>query len=106
MEKKTYSHINDNEREQIYYCLRKGKSKAEIGKMLGRDRSTIYREIGRNMNLRPGEYLPDTATHKAVKRREAGRKRCYLEKDWCQREYVLGKLKEAARFSINDRKMN
>jgi len=66
---------------------------SEIGVLLGRDKSTICREINRNRNQRLMEYLPDTAMRKAERRREGGRKKTYLEKDTELREYVLGKLK-------------
>jgi IS30 family transposase len=39
------------------------------------------------------EYLPDTASRKAAKRRECGRKLSYLEKDDEAMDYVLEKLK-------------
>ena len=42
------SHFTFCEREILYRLLKAKKSKSEIAKLMGRDRSTIYREIGRN----------------------------------------------------------
>ncbi len=88
-----YVQLGQDERERIYRFHRKGMSITYIGELIGRDKSTISRELRRNMNQKLGEYLPDTAMRKAERRRECGRKRTYLKKDAELREYVLGRLK-------------
>ena len=45
---KPYSHIDLNERRQIYRSLEAKKSVPEIAESLGRDRSSLYRELQRN----------------------------------------------------------
>jgi len=61
------SHFTFCEREILYRLLKAKKSKSEIAKLMGRDRSTIYREIGRNTGGRG--YRPKQAQHKAAERR-------------------------------------
>ena len=55
------------DRQQIQYHLSCGYNACQIGKMLGRNRSTITREIKRNSVK--GEYRADKANHKAYQRR-------------------------------------
>lgn len=69
-------HITSEERHTIAYLLGQKKSPAYIAKELGRDRSTITREIERNCDLRSKQYRPDLANTKAVKRKLGKRKRC------------------------------
>ena len=66
MEKK-YGHLCRVERDEIYRLLKGGISRRKIANHLGRDVSTISREIQRN-SVHLG-YLPDTAEHKSAKRR-------------------------------------
>ncbi len=61
------SHFTFCEREILYRLLKAKKSKSEIAKLMGRDRSTIYREIGRNTGGRG--YRPKQAQRKAGERR-------------------------------------
>jgi len=42
------SHLTFKEREVLFRMNRKGIAKSEIAEALGRDRSTIYRELARN----------------------------------------------------------
>src|SRR5580700_2421568 len=65
-----YVHLCRAERDEIFRLLRGGISRREIAKLLGRDVSTISREIRRNAELIG--YLPDTAQAKAAKRRIQG----------------------------------
>ncbi len=46
-----------------------GKSKSEVAKLLGVDRSTVYRETNRN-GRKPGVYNPDFANELAEERKE------------------------------------
>jgi IS30 family transposase len=44
---KKYSRVSYEERCQIFVLLQVKKSKPEIARILGRDKSTIYRELRR-----------------------------------------------------------
>jgi IS30 family transposase len=67
---KQYVHLCRAERDEIFRLLKAGISRRKIAKTLGRDVSTVSREIGRNGE--PIGYLPDTAQTKAAKRRCSG----------------------------------
>ncbi len=73
--------------------LRKGKKQKKIALLLGRNKSTISRELKRNGHHRLYEYLPDTAEKKACQRKARGRKKRYLDKEPELKEYVLEKLR-------------
>src|SRR5262249_52058785 len=62
-------HLTLAEREFLHRLLKAKKSKAEIGVLMNRHRSTIYRELARNSN--PWGYRPKAAERWARKRREA-----------------------------------
>ena len=61
------SHFTFCERDILYRLLKAKKPKAEIARLMGRDRSTIYREIERNTGGRG--YRPKQAQRKADERR-------------------------------------
>ena len=61
------SHFTFREREILYRFLKAKKSKSEIAELMGRNRSTIYREIKRNTGGRG--YRPKQAQRKAEERR-------------------------------------
>jgi IS30 family transposase len=61
------SHLTFREREFLYRLLKARKPKSEIAALMGRDRSTIYREIKRNTGGRG--YRPKQAQRKAEQRR-------------------------------------
>jgi IS30 family transposase len=48
----SYEQLTREERYQIHALLQAGHEKAEIALQLGRDRSTIYREVKRNRGRR------------------------------------------------------
>jgi IS30 family transposase len=62
-----YNHITINEREKIYHMLIEGKSLSEIARELGRSKSSISREIRRNIGK--SGYRTIKAHSKAEKRR-------------------------------------
>ena len=64
------------ERKLLHRLKQEGLTKAEIGKKLGRHRSTIGRELQRNSGQRG--YRPKQAQRLADERREACRKPCKL----------------------------
>lgn len=66
---KPYIHFIPNERICLVEMLKSGKKFSEIAKILGRDRSTIYREVRRNSNEQ-SEYVLATAMEKAKQRRK------------------------------------
>ena len=58
-----YTHLIQSERYQISDLLRSGKSIRGIAKQLGRNKSTLYREVRRNKGMRG--YRPHQAHEKA-----------------------------------------
>jgi transposase, IS30 family len=65
-------HFTAEEREFLWRLRRKGKSNAEIAELMGRNRSTIYREVDRNSGRRG--YRPKQAQRLANDRRLACRR--------------------------------
>ncbi|MFH1253321.1 MAG: helix-turn-helix domain-containing protein [Candidatus Uhrbacteria bacterium] len=68
MHKQTYKQLGQKERDKIYKLKEKGMTNSDIAKRLKRDKSTIGRELKRNVNRKLNQYLPDTAQRKAEKR--------------------------------------
>jgi IS30 family transposase len=66
---KSYTQLTQEERYQIHALMKVGHSPTEIAKVLGRDKSTISREVRRNSGLRG--YRPQQAQHLAMERRQA-----------------------------------
>ena len=86
-----YKHISKVERLEISILWYKGYSIADIANVLGRHRSTIYRELKRNTVA--GEYLPDKASHKAYVRRKYSKYQgMRIVEDMKLREYIHTKL--------------
>ncbi len=83
---KQYTQLDQKDRDRIFLLKRKGMPNSDIAKQLGRNKSTIGRELRRNIHLKIRQYLPDTAQRKANKRKGRGRKELYVMK--------LPKLKE------------
>ena len=67
----TYHHLSREERYQISALLKEGLTQAQIALNLGRSKSTISRELGRNTGLRG--YRPKQADHLATVRSEGSR---------------------------------
>jgi len=65
---KNYDQLDLDERYELYRLREAGKSPAEIGRLMGRDRSTIGRELRRN-SLPKGGYKPASADRMALSRR-------------------------------------
>ncbi|RYF36923.1 MAG: IS30 family transposase, partial [Cytophagaceae bacterium] len=66
-----HSHLTDDERNDIYLLKAQGLSLRAIATSLGRDKSTISRELSRNSGLRG--YRPRQAHQKALARRSLRR---------------------------------
>lgn len=62
------SHLTEAQRYTIEVLLKKGMSKNEIAKTIGKHRSVIYREINRNKDQRSGSYHSSLAQRKYRKR--------------------------------------
>lgn len=71
------AHLTFQEREFLRRLIKAGKSKTEIAKLMGRDRSTIYRELNRNSGQRG--YRPRQAQRLAQERRLASRRPCKMD---------------------------
>jgi len=89
MTKKHYIQLGQKERDRIYLLKRKGMSNSDVAKQIGRDKSTIGRELWRNMHRKIHEYLPDTAQRKADKRKMLGRKQTYVIKQSALKKKII-----------------
>ena len=88
---KQYGQIKKAERLEISILLERGYSDQEIADVLGRHRSTIYRE--RTNNAVNGQYVPLKAHHKSyVRRKYAKYQAMRIVSDMKLREYIETKL--------------
>lgn len=85
------SHFTFQERQILYRLIKARRPKAEIAAALGRDRSTLYRELSRNAGGRG--YRPKQAQRKADERRLACRREPKM-KDPELKKYVARWLKK------------
>ena len=85
-----YSHLSDDEREQIGLGKALGHSIGGIAQAIGRSKSTISRELSRN-RLPSGRYSPLHAAgaYQLRRRREA-----LIERDRALRSFVVDRLAE------------
>jgi len=65
-----YQHFTLSERESLEEMRREGKSFSEIARILGRHKSSVSREYGRNKN-KDGSYHPWAATIRYIVRRKS-----------------------------------
>jgi IS30 family transposase len=84
------SHFPFQERQVLYRLNKMKRPKAEMAAILGRDRSTIHRELSRNAGGRG--YRPKQAQRKADERRQACRREPKMN-DPELRKYVTRCLK-------------
>lgn len=91
--KKQYEHINADERDKIAVYKAHGFNFSDIAKMLGRNRSTIKREIQRNGAEQRDVYTAMRAQTKSEDRKSKANAHERL-KNPLIREYVTDKLKE------------
>lgn len=87
-----YRHVSRDERGKIMFLSRWGKSSSEIAALLGRHRSTILRELRRNVSRYDSCYADESAQLWADRRRERASRR-YRLKNETIRSYVRGKLR-------------
>ena len=106
----SYKHLSITEREKILIHLTQGLSFCQIAKLLGRNKSTIWREVARN----PGDYLPSKAQACYRRRRLNCRpkkkladadlfdlvKKLFLERHWSP-EQIANRLKLEGRANIS-----
>lgn len=92
--KKQYIQLTQKDRDQIFLLKKKGISASGIAEKIGRDKSTISREIERNAHQKLKQYLPDTAQRKANKRKERGRKERYVVKEFRLKKKIITLLKK------------
>jgi IS30 family transposase len=68
-------HLTVEQRYTISVMLQKGYKQKQIAEAIGKDKSTVSREIRRNCDVRSGEYRYELAQRKCDKRHETKRKR-------------------------------
>lgn len=110
--KTKYHQLTQEERYSITALLRTGCSRSEIADELGRDRSTIHRELKRNATRHDGDYRAAKAQQYSVARRrrerrgphfsteQMGEVDALLKKKWSP-EQVSAVLKQQGVFSIS-----
>lgn len=89
MKKKTYVQLTLAEREHIAQCHQDGMSQSEIAQVLGRNRSTISRELRRNGDY-DGEIYSAYAAHGLAIHRGRQRRRRKLDNPRLWRRVVRG----------------
>lgn len=88
----SYTHFKQNERDEIAILLKKDYSLRDIGYALGRNPSSVSREI--KLNSVSGVYDPHKAKHKARFRRKRSKYQCMKIRENPELErYVEEKLK-------------
>lgn len=93
MQKTLYHQLGQKERDRIFLLKKNGLTNTAIAAKLGRDKSTIGRELRRNTHQKLQQYLPDTAGRKAEKRKERGRKIWYVVKNEALKRSMIRLLK-------------
>ncbi len=92
--RKPFKHLSLKERERLFGWKKEGLSLREIAKRLGREPSTLSRELKRNAPpIRRGYYLPAKAQVRALKRCVSSRTRTRLRNP-ALRRYILRKLRQ------------
>jgi len=91
---KKYHHLTTQDREMIAVLKAEGKSFSKIGHLIGKDKSTVSREVYRNApSQHKGYYLGHKAQDRAYERWQKSHQRLRLKDDET-REYVEKHLKE------------
>lgn len=78
-----YKHLKQTDRERILVLLCEGKNQQEIAAVLGKNKSTVNRELrrGGHISRRRGlEYFPSNAQERAQSRAKKSRKVAYVRK--------------------------
>ena len=91
MQTNTYKRLSNDEREEISRSLAKGKGLNEIAAVLGRDRTTVWREVKRNCGK--SGYRAFSASRRARTSAASRRKgKCKIVKQEALGRYVSEKL--------------
>ncbi len=89
-----YNQLTSQERDLLGIMLAKGKSYSKIAINLGRNKSTISREINRNgSKIRKKHYLPHKAQSRSAKKRQKSYEKRKKINNAHLRDYVSMKLK-------------
>lgn len=76
---KPYTHLTEEERDQLSVFKAQGRTLREIAELIGRDASTLSRELRRNAPpIHQGYYLPHKAQERADARKAVGHQRARL----------------------------
>lgn len=88
----SYKHFSKTERQELSILLKKGYSLRDIAGVLGRDPSSVSREIRRNSVNE--EYIPEKAHHKAYVKRKYSKYQGMKIREWpCLEQYIAEKLR-------------
>lgn len=90
--RKRFKHLTVFDRAIIGQKYKEGLSFEEIGKIIGRPKSTIFREIEKHKSKELGFYRADVAHEKALRKRGSRGVRPRLKNDLI-RAYVMEKMK-------------
>ncbi len=74
------SHLTEAKRYTIFKMKQRDYSLSEIGKVIGKDKSVISREMKRNCDVCSGQYRSDLAQRKYQKRLKDKLRRYGLQK--------------------------
>jgi len=86
-----YTQLTSEERDRIAVLRARGNKPSEIAKILGRNKSTVCRELTRNKSSTYNVYLSHRAHERAVKRKSKAAQRPRL-KNKVIMDYVIKKL--------------
>jgi IS30 family transposase len=86
---KKYNHLSEEERNEIVVMLSRGKSIGDIGKAMGRSKSSISREVKRNSGR--VRYRANRAQKRAQEREKGSHKKNSL-KSYALKKYVEEKM--------------
>jgi len=95
------THLTLGPRYEISILNEQGVSKTEIGRNLGKHRSTVIRELKRNSDGRNGQYKAELAQKKSCTRHKQKNKHKNFTAD--VKDYVTYWLKKAGRGHIANR---
>ena len=88
-----YNHLDLQDRHKIKALLDAGQSQTKIAQMIGVHKSTISRELSRNVATRgryANEYHPEAAQQKTCKRHRDKRKYMRFTEELNQRVSITG----------------
>jgi transposase, IS30 family len=86
----TYRQLTPEERYMLAALRRQGLNQSQIARALGRHRSTVCREVGRNSTRADGHYRPFTAQERTNGRRPRSRRdRRFSARDFALVEGLL-----------------